>query len=644
MPFFLVRQAPGASAPPAASIGDTDALAYFQASQTASVTTSGESLAAAASQMASGPDFETTSGSAPDYLAGQVNGLHAALFDGSSEHLRLTPSTGQDQWLIGGGGFAGVFELASLGQSAYPRAIALADKRYVNFFAGSDPTTFKLEFYCRYTDGDGRWQSAHDVGTFGQPFILELYHDAGSTGAAPVIRVNGATIQLVQLSVGSGAVSQAPSGEVIYFGNRRADESGSFTLNRGVDGKIAGLVPFLSVPTLADQKTVLGELAAEWGLAIADPFLPTVEAQSFSVNEGALVGTSVGTVQAQNEPTMFTLSGDAALYFAMDGPTLKVNAVLPAAGADIAGTITVANSFGSDSAAISISTIATSADALKYPAPNISTWISRKLGPTGTYSESFSATDKVVVYGADSIRTATKTWVDGAGSVAYIGGHYKPTSKTNDRAIYAKNIHDEIYVEGVVLEPPYAQDAFQFSGASGKKPLVTFQLVWAGGLDAIQSSKHADWAQPLGPVGTIRLYECYGECGYQGLFFDDDNGSGAKVDRVELEDVDLEHLRVDPNVGHRHSYLIWLDTTYANGALIGPGVYVTEKTGQTAQSSSVWPKAPAAVRSGNLISWPGTNISGSVIVGKRPGGPKLDRATIGIVGGQAYLNVRGYLS
>ena len=646
MPIIITLAPSGAYLPPgvqAATIMDIDAcFAYLEARTTANNTESGGDLTGSANRIAAGPDGLTVAGQRPGYLAGRQNGNHGWVFGTGTDHIKLAPSAPQDQFDVNGGYVAIAFKSGGLGDSAFPRLWAQSDAFYVHLQAGASPDAHKLGFYRRFSGSDAWYVSANDVVSDGQAHIVELVFDAASPGVPPVLRVDGVAIQLVQNGVGSGTAENT-AGKAIHLGNRQEDESGTFFLNRGFAGDIYAFVAVQEVPAIADQKTVLDELAAEWGIAVADPFLPSVEAQSFSVNEAAQAGTLVGTVQAQNAPSLFVLSGDAASYFTMEGDAIKVSAALPAAGTLISGTITVSNASGSDNAALSVTTVATGADALKYPAPNLSVFNQAiNLGATNSVQQSFLSSDKVAVYGADTVRTATRTWIEGAGSVAFIGGHYRPSSKTNDRAIYAKDIHDEIYVEGLVVEPRYAQDAFQFSGASGKKPLVTFQLVWCEGLDALQSTKHSDWAQPLGPVGAIRLYECFGECGYQGLYFDDDNASGAKVDRVELEEVSMVHLNSDPNVGHAHSYLIWLDTTYANGASIGPGVYVTEKTGQSAEASSVWPKAPAAQRSGDLIAWPGTNISGSVIVGNRPGGPKLDKSSIGIVAGQAYLNVRGY--
>ena len=283
---------------------------------------------------------------------------------------------------------------------------------------------------------------------------------------------------------------------------------------------------------------------------------------------------------------------------------------------------------------------------LKHAAPDATGgWIVRKLDARSDYKERFGRGDKVIIFGADEVRTANVTEVTGADTVVFMGGHYKPTRKRRDAVIRIEDVHSEIYCEGMVIEPVYAQDAFQFWGARGTRPLCTFQACWMEGLDGTKSSRHPDLFQPLGPISRFRCYECYGQSGYQGIFMSiQPNKSGADILSIEIERTDLEHLRSNPNDGHEFSYLLWLDRFPELGFI--RDTYVTEKRGQRAEEHSVWPKVGSkmgAIRTGDFIYWPPElNVEGGVRVGLRPGGPLLDRQSIGLVGGRAYENKRGY--
>ncbi len=285
-------------------------------------------------------------------------------------------------------------------------------------------------------------------------------------------------------------------------------------------------------------------------------------------------------------------------------------------------------------------------DPLKYKVPQPGwLWQKRKLDAHTDYSERFSRRDKVIIYGADDIRTADVTEVKGAHTVVFMGGHYKPKKKKQDAVIRIADVRNQIHAEGLVIEPAYAQDAFQFWGEDGTRPTCTFQACWMAGLDGMKSTRHPDLFQPLGPIGRFRCYECYGQSGYQGIFMSiQPEKSGADILGIEIEKTDLEHLSSNPRVGNEYSYLIWLDHFPERGFI--RDTFVTQKNGQRAEEHSVWPKVGmdgGAEREGDLIRWPESlNVEGEVTVGKRPGGPALDRESVGIVNGRAYQNVRGY--
>lgn len=287
------------------------------------------------------------------------------------------------------------------------------------------------------------------------------------------------------------------------------------------------------------------------------------------------------------------------------------------------------------------------ADPLRYAVPEPDArWQVRKLYPDRDYSERFNPRSKVIIYGADEVRTANVTEVIGADTVVFMGGHYKPKRKRRDAVIRIEDVRQAIHAEGMVIEPAYAQDAFQFWGARGTRPDCTFQACWMEGLDGEKSTRHPDLFQPLGPIGRFRCYECYGQSGYQGIFLSiQPQRSGADILGVEIERTDLEHLSSNPDNGNEFSYLLWLDTYPEQGFI--RDTYVTQKRGQRAEEHSVWPKVGmdnGAIRSGDTISWPaGLNVEGSVTVGLRPGGPALDRSSVGLVGGEAYRNSRGYM-
>lgn len=581
----------GPSAP--VEIIETDALFYFDGTATGDVTTSGNEVTDIVSQMASGPDMTTTALAAPDYLSAQINSKHATVFDGSNEHLRLDASAGQNDLFVGGGGVVQVLELASLGDTDYPRDFALSDKRYGNYFQPVDyeGNEFWYEFTCRYADSDLRVQTVNSIGVFGTPFIKEIYFNSDTPSTLPTLRFNGSAPQLTQVNPGTGAIETTAAGEVIYFGNRRADDAEAFFLNRGIDGKMAATVVFLGgIPTLVDQNTVLDELATEWGLTVADPFAPSIEAQSFFVLDTAVNDDFIGTVLATNtgdSPT-YTPSGTGFTGpLAMSGADIIVDGDVGAVDDVHSGSVEVDNGAGTDSATVTVTVVATlPSGTLEWPRASNASWIASAprftLPATGDWDKDLgdviatnqgdvtlqTSTDLVLIGHPSQTRVADLTRITGINRIALLGGDYTSLTAQPDQAggkwdrlFGAFDIKTQIWIEGVKARPGYAQDFFQGDGGHGSgasEPDLFAQNCFLHELDAVPGSGHADGFQPLGFINQFNLWQVYIESGYQCLFLSNQypTGDNKRIRHIRLRRCDLEALNLDPNIGHDTSYLI----------------------------------------------------------------------------------------
>lgn len=658
----VIVQAPTVPLPNTGIIQNIQGLVTFiDAAEEGDQTFNGAVVAAAADLSGNGRDATAPVLSQPEWLSGDVNGLGAYQFDSNTDADRHFFVANNDDALDDFDSNGCYLQItvrpeASLGPSPFPRLWAQSDTFYLHGQAGPDATAHRIGFYRRFDGTDAHWVSVNAPLIVGQVNIIEFIYDA-LTHERPEIRVNGNTIQLS--GVGSTGTPLSTAGEGLCFANRTQNEDASETFDRGFQGTVYSWMVINNIPTLSDQRTALVAVAERRRLAYTNPFVPNIEAQAMNVRDDAQIGDVVGVVAGQGLIDRFVMTGGLLDYFAIDSDTgiVTVNAALPVLGTIINGSVQVtSDEYGSDTASLSI-TVADVAQLLwdipewvtapttKYYTPSSASSIT--IGPGFNLPDgqgTLQADDYLVIRGsADQVLTDRLT-VQNIAGVAMIGGRYKHEGDFNnppsqDSIIRLNNIRQEIFCAWVTVEPAYGNDAFQFDGPNtANRPLCTFQYCRGPKLDAVDEGDHADWLQPLGPTGLIRVWRNFWKTGYQGVFFDNQRsgGSGADILGVEMYECDGEHLNLDPNVGHEFSFHIYLDDTgigdYPLGVKLGDDNYLTLKNGQNPPNGVFDPQVIAPYtgdsNSGVLtVAGAGENGGAATIhlanaIPPRPGGEK----------------------
>lgn len=621
-------------------------------------------------QVAGGPNGITVTGQQPEYFPNRQNGKHGWVFSSGNHHIKLAaPSPDFD---VNGCQISLCGKKDTIpADNDFPRGWAIGDVLYLAILPDG-----RVEIYRRYSISDARYQSVNPIVAILSPFILDTIIDASAPSSPPTLRRNGANVQLQQLSVGRGSpISTA--GMEFHIGNRAANDNGTTFLDRGFSGDIYDFAAIDRIPTLIDQKTALDEMAASWGVGVANPFAPSIEDQGFNIQATATAGATVGTVQAQNVGTSpsYGLTGIAALLFDIGAATgtltLKNGVELPEIGSSVTGTISVDNGVETDTAVVTITTIANSVSALRFPrslAPWLNT-VQRVETPTSgggtlTYRPNYDGED-ILIIGPDTECQRGAFVIDRSGSnhfgnIGMIKGKYRATDDAGSGRDAVWRIHSmrgTFWGEGLRLEGGNRQDGFQIAtrGSSLKSDWY-FQRMWWDNVTGERPSPHGDTIQPLGPCRHIYVSEFWGESEYQGFFFDDDNGSGAKVDGVTMGDGNLYHFN-DRNTG---GFLIWLDTTYTRNTLIGHAtdrninpVWCTRHQFSTPPNRLFAPREIASYDADNGLltinhtASNGSTVRGLINVGQQPGGdylaegPKpglnfIKRGTTDILGGVDY--------
>ncbi|MCR6631818.1 MAG: calcium-binding protein [Magnetospirillum sp.] len=238
----------------------------------------------------------------------------------------------------------------------------------------------------------------------------------------------------------------------------------------------------------------------------------------------------------------------------------------------------------------------------------------------GQTSWSFSSTQDVIFIGSDTPRSQLK--VDGGRNVVLLGGEFAGNTDSKSATIQIQNVTKAIHIEGVHLDNKNAsQDGIAVSGAGSSQPSVTVQNTVIENIHGTQGGVHADMFQTWGPVGDMRFYNVSGDTTYQGFFIAPQYSPGHKS--ADFENVNVKY---GANAGGGTTYQYW----FLDGSNETPypvtlkNVYATERPGQDAVNSSVWPKAGmGAVRVGDQITFTGLPYKGAITVGS----PAKDFAT-----------------
>jgi Ca2+-binding RTX toxin-like protein len=229
----------------------------------------------------------------------------------------------------------------------------------------------------------------------------------------------------------------------------------------------------------------------------------------------------------------------------------------------------------------------------------------------------FRPDEDVIFIGANSTRTLNKLQTDGGRNIVVLGGDFQPTGDTKGATLHFLNLYGSVHVEGVHINSKAAsQDGIAVGGAPGHQPDVTVQNSKIENIHGDLNDVHADGFQTHGSVGNMHFYNVSISTDYQGFFISPQYDPPHKS-------ADFENVNVSYTGGSGNTYEYWfLDGNNQKPYPITlKNVYATERAGQHAEDSSVWPKAGlgdglGAVRVGNQITWPGIPAyKGAITVG-----------------------------
>lgn len=225
----------------------------------------------------------------------------------------------------------------------------------------------------------------------------------------------------------------------------------------------------------------------------------------------------------------------------------------------------------------------------------------------------FGANEDVIFVGSSTTRTLDKLQTDGGRNIVVLGGDFQPTVDSKSATMQFLNLHGSVHIEGVHIDSKNAQqDGIAVAGAPGKQPNVTVQNTLIENIHGTEAGIHSDIFQTHGPVGDMRFYNVTGDTSYQGFFIAPQYSPGHKS-------ADFENVNISYNGGSGHTYQYW----FVDGSNQTPypvtlkNVYATERDGQRAEESSVWPKGSmGAVRVGDQITFPNYPYKGAITVGQ----------------------------
>ncbi len=261
---------------------------------------------------------------------------------------------------------------------------------------------------------------------------------------------------------------------------------------------------------------------------------------------------------------------------------------------------------------------------MKWAFPNLENPTIIDLSKTGGQNWwQFAPNQDVIFIGSTTTRTLDKLQTDGGRNIVVLGGDFQPGTDSKSAALQFLNLNGSVHVEGVHIDSKNAsQDGIAVGGAGSKQPTVTVQNTLIENIHGTKDGIHADVFQTHGAVGDMRFYNVSGSTSYQGFFIAPQYSPGHKS-------ADFENVNIKYTGGAGNTYQYW----FVDGSNQTPypvtlkNVYATERSGQHAEDSSVWPKSGmgdmSAVRVGNQITWPKMPYKGAITVGS----PTKDFAT-----------------
>lgn len=250
----------------------------------------------------------------------------------------------------------------------------------------------------------------------------------------------------------------------------------------------------------------------------------------------------------------------------------------------------------------------------------------------------FDDDEDVIIYGSSSQRAVdAKLQIEGGRHVRLIGG------KNRGRVLFLDQT-GSIYVEGVSWDlSGVSSDALEVDGKDGYRPDIYCQNLYATGIHGESAGEHADFIQPVGPIGVMRVDKCTFSTNYQGIFL---TGAfpiaGALISRVDCAwdaitkvTTGTHPLYIRQVSGQSDPLADHLFPVELNA------VYMPEHDNDTPTRAAVFPDNSqgmkgcitdtAIIDADGTVRWdPEANIIGKVIMGAPPGGSFVNSANVGL--------------
>lgn len=169
------------------------------------------------------------------------------------------------------------------------------------------------------------------------------------------------------------------------------------------------------------------------------------------------------------------------------------------------------------------------------------------------------ANEDVLFQGTGTTRTKALV-IEGGRNVAVIGGTFKPQYANGPTAtIYTKNQSGSIWIDGVNIDNARApgMDGIVLNADGENRIPATVRNSSVYNIQGWQAGRHGDVIQPQGRLSELNVFNLKGSTAYQGLFLARQEGVdyGGKVEKINLENVQLEHL-VTANSNRQCLYLM----------------------------------------------------------------------------------------
>ncbi len=215
----------------------------------------------------------------PAFVPAFVNGLDVIEFNPTDKRLTLNNNTLTDNFFEGGATFVGVIGADTAGGNSAGRIISKGDSGgsaawnlITTTFSGG---FYRVSFNIITSGTTGTWRT-NNVFAIGDMQIFTFYYNSSTPTVAPVMRVLGLDVALVETSTPTGTPVDE-SGGVFTIGNIPAG-------GRGFDGRIAAIYMYKRALLDYEENSMERLLATRFGITLFDKAAKTFLGRSYDIS------------------------------------------------------------------------------------------------------------------------------------------------------------------------------------------------------------------------------------------------------------------------------------------------------------------------------------------------------------------------